>query len=86
MDTKTARIIRHGWRDRRKEHSLCADIHGDHFTQSAGIVAVNPECEGDFRQYPCVVKTLRLAVWQRFGYDPDRYFDPGPHNRFGFVV
>jgi len=69
-----------------KETSICAHIHGDHFTQSAGIIAVNPECEADLDKYPCLVKTLRLAVWQRFGYDPDCYFDPGHHNRFGFVV
>jgi hypothetical protein len=69
-----------------KGGSLWANMDGLHFTQSAGMVAVNPNCEPDFNQYPCIVKSLRFAVWSRFCYDPDQYFDEREHDQFGFVA
>jgi hypothetical protein len=58
---------------------------GDHFTESAGLVAVRSTSDDDLGQYGCVVKTLRWCAFENFGYDPDRYFDPGEHDQFGFT-
>lgn len=91
-------VLPDGWSVRHVYHSpvlrfngeptsLCADIDGDHFTQSAGIVALSPEFERDYFDLACVIKMLRLCAWQKFRYDPDHYFNPNlAHDEFGFVT
>jgi len=61
---------------------------GDHFSQSAGIVAVGSgDMASDEMERGCIVKTLRWVAYSKFGYDPDHYFrtDPDAHDYFGFV-
>jgi hypothetical protein len=66
--------------------TLNAYNEGDHFTESAGLVAVSPAC-GDYLESGCVVKTLRWVAFEEFSYDPDHYFnaDSDAHDQFGFV-
>lgn len=60
-----------------RAHTLNSYEDGDHFTESAGLVAVRSACDDNLGQYGCVAKTLRWCAFENFGYDPDRYFDPG---------
>jgi hypothetical protein len=68
-----------------RERALDTTDDGDHFTQSAGWVAAIST--NDFVDRAPVIKTLRWLAYDRFGYDPDFYFneDANAHDQFGFV-
>ena len=67
-----------------KEQTFDSMNDGDHFTQTAGLVAVHPILDY-FWQFGAVVKTARARAYVSFGYDPDRYFNPVGHNPKGFI-
>lgn len=68
-----------------KSSTLHAAKHGDHFTQSAGLVAVHPIADGMCDEYPFFAWLLRAEAFRKFGYDPDGAFSEGPVDQFGFV-
>ncbi len=47
-----------------RDYTLNAHDQGDHFTESAGLVAVRSTCADDFMRYGCVVKTLRWCAFE----------------------
>ena len=57
--------------------TLHAVKDGDHFTNSAGLIAVHPVVDGMCDEYPCVAWYLRARAFERFGYDPDDVFSRG---------
>jgi hypothetical protein len=64
--------------------TLHAAKQGDHFTQSAGLVAVHPLADAVSDEFPFVAWWLRAQAFIRFGYDPDRVFGSA-HDEFGFA-
>ena len=54
--------------------SVRAVTHGDHFTQSAGVVAIHPIADALAHEYFYFAWMLRLESFKRFGYDPDNVF------------
>lgn len=47
---------------------------GEHFTQSAGLVAIHPIADAAADEYPCFSWLLRAHAFLRFRYDPDGVF------------
>ena len=68
-----------------KSSTLHAAKHGQHFTQSAGVVAVHPIADGMCDEYPFFAWLLRAEAFRRFGYDPDGVFTNLRADQFGFV-
>ena len=58
---------------------------GWHFTQSAGLVAVQPIADAICDEFPFFAWLLRAQAFRRFGYDPDRVFAES-HDQHGFVT
>jgi len=58
---------------------------GEHFTQSAGLVAIHPVADAAADEYPCFSWLLRALAFQKFGYDPDKVFSSS-HDEYGFVI
>jgi len=54
--------------------SLKAVEHGEHFTHSAGLVAVHPIAEALADEYFYFAWLLRRESYLRFNYDPDKVF------------
>jgi hypothetical protein len=54
--------------------TLRAVKEGNHFTQSAGLVAIHPIAEALADEYFYFVWQLRVESFRRFGYDPDKIF------------
>ena len=50
--------------------------NGDHFTQSAGLIAAHPVADALVDEFPFFAWYLRAEAHQRFGYDPDGVFGP----------
>jgi hypothetical protein len=48
--------------------------HGDHFTNSAGLIAAHPMLDAMCDEYPSIAWYLRARVFERFGYDPGQVF------------
>lgn len=60
---------------------------GNHFTQSAGLVAVHPVADALVDEFPFFAWLLRAESYRRFGYDPDRAFAVDQdHDDYGFVA
>jgi len=59
-----------------RTETLHAVKHGDHFTNSAGLIAVHPILDAMCDEYPCIAWYLRARAFERFGYDPDHVFSP----------
>ena len=57
-----------------REATLHAAKAGDHFTQSAGLVAVHPIADALCDEFPFFAWRLRVESFNRHGYDPDRVF------------
>lgn len=78
------RDINHGWTIHhiydgkfalgKGRPSVRAVTHGDHFTQSAGVVAIHPIADALADEYFYFAWMLRLESFKRFGYDPDNVF------------
>lgn len=68
-----------------KSSTLHATKSGQHFTQSAGVVAVHPIADGMCDEYPFFAWLLRGESFRRFGYDPDGVFSDVSVDQFGFV-
>lgn len=64
--------------------TLHASKEGDHFTQSAGLVAVHPLADALGDEFPFVAWWLRAQAFIRFGYDPDHVFSSA-HDALGFA-
>lgn len=56
---------------------------GDHFTQSAGLVAVHPVADALVDEFPPFTWLLRAHAFLRFAYDPDEVF--GGPGSLGFA-
>lgn len=56
---------------------------GNHFTQSARLVATHPVADAMSDEFPFFAWFLRAEAFRRFGYDPDGVFS-GERDRFGF--
>lgn len=54
--------------------SVRAVNHGDHFTESAGVVAIHPIADALADEYFFFAWMLRLEAFKRFGYNPDKVF------------
>lgn len=67
------------------EETTHAKEDGNHFTQSAGLVAVHPVSDALCDEFPCITWFLRAKSFQKFGYDPDGVFSGVKHDKFGFV-
>lgn len=68
-----------------KPSTLHAAKSGQHFTQSAGVVAVHPIADGMCDEYPFFAWLLRAEAFRRFGYDPDGVFSDMSLDQFGFI-
>jgi hypothetical protein len=68
-----------------RETSLHAVKEGNHFTQSAGLVAVHPVADALCDEVPAFSWYLRGLSLQRFGYDPDGVFPGGRIDEYGFL-
>ena len=53
---------------------LHATRDGNHFTQSAGLVALHPLADGLVGDCGYFARLLRYEAFKRFGYDPDGVF------------
>ena len=58
---------------------------GNHFTQSAGLVAVHPIAEALADEYSYFAWLLRCESFKRFDYDPDLVFCK-KIDEFGFKI
>jgi len=67
-----------------KTHTIHAQKDGNHFTQSAGLIAAHPIADACCDEYPELSWFLRALAYERFGYDPDCVFTPSPKSIFGF--
>lgn len=56
---------------------------GNHFTQSAGLVAIHPVAHALAEEYSCFAWLLRGHAFNKFGYDPDKVFSRVV-NEYGF--
>lgn len=59
-----------------RTETLHAVKDGEHFTNSAGLIAVHPILDAICDEYPCIAWYLRARAFERFGYDPDSVFSP----------
>lgn len=57
-----------------RETSRHAVKYGDHFTASAGLVAVHPIADSLADEVPYFAWLLRCEAFERFGFDPDGVF------------
>ena len=55
--------------------TLRAVTEGEHFTQSAGLVAIHPIAEALADEYFFFAWQLRWEAYKRFGYDPQNIFN-----------
>ena len=56
------------------QETLHAVTKGNHFTESAGLVAIHPIAEALADEYFYFAWQLRWEAYKRFGYDPDSIF------------
>ena len=68
-----------------RQTSLHSVKEGNHFTQSAGLVAVHPVADALCDEVPAFSWYLRGLSLQRFGYDPDGVFPGGQIDEYGFL-
>lgn len=68
-----------------RESSLHAVKDGNHFTQSAGLVAVHPVADALCNEVPAFAWYLRGLSLQKFGYDPDGVYPGGRTDEYGFL-
>ncbi|NOZ40238.1 MAG: hypothetical protein GXP24_08440 [Planctomycetes bacterium] len=67
-----------------KERTLHATQDGNHFTQSAGLIAAHPIADAMCDEFPAFAWRLRAESFLRFGYDPDGVFAKR-HSKLGFA-
>jgi hypothetical protein len=68
------------------EKTIHAAKEGNHFTQSAGLVAAHPVADALVDEFPFFAWFLRAKAYLRCGYDPDRVFSPDvTHDEYGFL-
>jgi len=68
-----------------RQTSLHSVKEGNHFTQSAGLVAVHPVADALCDDVPAFSWYLRGLSLQMFGYDPDGVFPGGRIDDYGFL-
>ncbi|HEY3128999.1 MAG TPA: hypothetical protein VGL91_06045 [Acidobacteriota bacterium] len=69
-----------------EEKTLHAPKDGNHFTQSAGLVAVHPVADAMADEFPFFSWLLRAKAFVKFGYDPDAVLTDCGHDQYGFAV
>jgi hypothetical protein len=69
-----------------REHTVHAVKEGNHFTQSAGLVAIHPVAHAAFEEYPPFAWYLRALAFRKYRYDPDMVFTMQPHDELGFTT
>ena len=69
---------------RKGGSSTHAAKEGNHFTQSAGLVAVHPIADALCDEFPSFAWLLRAYAFKKFGYDPDGVFSAKRDSR-GFA-
>jgi hypothetical protein len=57
-----------------RESTVHAVKECNHFTQSAGVVAIHPIADALFDEFPIFAWFLRAHAYLRFAYDPDQVF------------
>lgn len=57
-----------------KPETTHAQKLGEHFTHSAGLVAIHPIADAMADEYPCFSWYLRALAYIKFKYDPDGVF------------
>ena len=57
-----------------RRHTMHAVKDGNHFTQSAGLVAVHPILDAICDEFASITWYLRARTFERFNYDPDQVF------------
>lgn len=67
-----------------KNKTLHAAKSGDHFTQSAGLIAAHPIADAMVDEFPFFAWFLRARAFKMFGYDPDGVF-ADQHDALGFA-
>lgn len=65
--------------------TLHGQKYGNHFTQSAGLIAAHPLADALSDEFPAFSWLLRAHAFQQFGYDPDQIFSEGKIDEFGFA-
>ncbi|PRY31103.1 hypothetical protein CLV58_12366 [Spirosoma oryzae] len=60
--------------------TLHAVKSGDHFTHSAGLVAIHPIADALADEFGYFAWLLRAEAYERFGYDPDNIFSSSVYN------
>lgn len=68
-----------------RESSLHAVKDGNHFTQSAGLVAVHPVADALCDEVPAFAWYLRGLSLKKFGYDPDGVSLGSRTDEYGFL-
>jgi hypothetical protein len=67
-----------------RTETLHAAKTGDHFTQSAGLIAAHPIADAMVDEFPFFAWLLRARSFKVFGYDPDGVF-AARHGALGFA-
>lgn len=67
-----------------RQTTMHAVKDGNHFTQSAGLIAAHPVADALVDEFPFFAWLLRAKSWVRFGYDPDQVFSSGS-DQYGFT-
>lgn len=67
-----------------KKYTLHAVKDGNHFTQSAGLVAIHPVADALFEELDIFAWYIRAKAYLKFGYDPDQVFNP-QSSYYGFA-
>lgn len=59
-----------------RKSSIHACKDGEHFTQSAGVIATHPVADSLCDEFPFFAWLVRAESFRKFGYDPDAVFSP----------
>ena len=68
-----------------RNQSLHAQKDGNHFSQSAGLVAIHPLADALSDELPAFSWLLRAHAFQKLAYDPDHVFAECEVDAFGFA-
>ena len=66
-----------------RDGTIHAAKEGNHFTQSAGLIAAHPVADALVDEYPLFAWLLRALSFNKFSYDPDGVFSR-KRDKYGF--
>jgi hypothetical protein len=79
--SRNAWTVHHAYSGRFPALGRSSTLHAthdpNHFTHSAGLVAIDPIADQLADEYPCFTWALRAEAYRRFSYDPDGVFRAG---------